>query len=734
MKTGRAAGRLPGRARLVLAGELVSSMGSGATVPYLVIYLHTVRGAGLAAVGVMLTVRAVLAIIGAAAGGTATDRVGARTVAVAGLGMAGLASVVAAAAGGPMIGFAAVAACTFACAALAPALDTLLARTVGTDLRPTLFGWRNAAVNLGGAAGAALASIAVATAGPTTGLIALYIVDGLSFAVFAVLIAAVVRGNATPVEAAVREDGRGGYGAVARDPAMRWTCAIVLLAVAGGFAVFHVGLPAFVAAAGLDVRALGWAFAANMVGVVVLQVPLQRLLPGRRRAGALGAALALMAAAWVLLLAAGASEAFVLVTAGLVFAAAETLFIPLVSTVVNDLATPGLRGRYNGAQTVAWTGGFLVGAAGTGAIVGAGAVGLLFPAGIAVLLIGALATVRLGRLLPGKMVHIPHAGGRTEQPEEQTQTGLLDRAERERDAGDHEAAERTVRSAIAGCRAAADPAGRIAAQTMLGGLWRITGRYRRAGLLLRLTLAAAEQRFGPDSPAVAAVCNEWAVLGKYTGGFDRAEALYRRALDILRAEHGERHDSVATLYHNLGGLAHARGEHAQGEPWARRAVELRTDVLGPDHPVVAAEHVAWAALLDGCGEHARAEGLLRRALAVFEAAPAPNHYDIAVVRNNLAAIHHRRGELDAAVDEYHLALAAKERLLGADHPDCATTLVNLAAAHEAGDRPAAAARLYARAAAILEPLVAPDHPTLCIARAGAEHTTEMMFERVGGGV
>ncbi|MFI5956151.1 MFS transporter [Cryptosporangium sp. NPDC051539] len=419
METDRTVAGLPGRARLVLAGELVSCAGSGATVPYLVIYLHTVCGTGLAAVGVMLTLRAVLAIAGAAVGGTATDRAGARTVAVAGLGLAAVSSVVAASAGGPTTGFVAVAVCTLACASLAPAMDTLLARTVAADLRPTLFGWRNATVNLGGAAGAALASVAVATAGITTGLRGLYLVDGLSFGILAVLIAVVLRGLANPAEGEVRGAGahpaegevRGaGYRAVARDPAMRWTCAVVLLAVAGGFAVLQVGLPAYVAATGIDVRALGWAFAANMVGVVVLQVPVQRLLPGRRRVTVLASGVVLMATAWVFLLVVGVSGAYALVAAGLVFAAAETLFIPVVSTVVNDLATPGLRGRYNGAQTVAWTSGFLLGAAGVGALIGAGATGLLFPAGIAVLVLGVFAAVRLGRLLPDAVARIPRAG------------------------------------------------------------------------------------------------------------------------------------------------------------------------------------------------------------------------------------------------------------------------------------------------------------------------------------
>src|SRR5262245_12224142 len=97
----------------------------------MVIYLHTVCGGGVAGLGVMLSGRAVVSSVGAATGGAATDGLGARTVAVAGLGLAGVTSVLAAGAGGPMVGFAAVAVCTLACASLAPALDTLLAQTVG---------------------------------------------------------------------------------------------------------------------------------------------------------------------------------------------------------------------------------------------------------------------------------------------------------------------------------------------------------------------------------------------------------------------------------------------------------------------------------------------------------------------------------------------------------------------------------------------------------------------------
>jgi len=264
------------------------------------------------------------------------------------------------------------------------------------------------------------------------------------------------------------------------------------------------------------------------------------------------------------------------------------------------------------------------------------------------------------------------------------------------------------------------------AQTALAGVWRQAGRYRRAGLLLDFTLASAEAVCGPESVEVAAVCNEWAMLGKYTGHFARSEGLYRRALAV----HQARGDLMATasVCHNLGGLAHARGDHAGGEPWARRAVEIRTGLLGGDHPVVAADAAAWAALLEGTGRREKAEDVLGRALVVFESAYGLEHHEVAVATHNLAAMRHRRGDVTAAADGYARALVLKEKLLGDDHPELATTLVNLATAHRQLGRSGDAAGHYTRAVAILTPRVATDHPTLAAARRGLSQIVAADFE------
>ncbi|MET8861133.1 hypothetical protein ABZW95_33915, partial [Streptomyces sp. NPDC004579] len=71
----------PPVAMLVLLGEFLSNVGSGATFPYLVVYLNDVCGLSGGQVGAVLVVRSLAAVAGAVAGGALSDRYGAaRTV------------------------------------------------------------------------------------------------------------------------------------------------------------------------------------------------------------------------------------------------------------------------------------------------------------------------------------------------------------------------------------------------------------------------------------------------------------------------------------------------------------------------------------------------------------------------------------------------------------------------------------------------------------------------------
>lgn len=260
-----------------------------------------------------------------------------------------------------------------------------------------------------------------------------------------------------------------------------------------------------------------------------------------------------------------------------------------------------------------------------------------------------------------------------------------------------------------------DPHARLWAQAELAEFWRVAGDYRRASLMLRLTLGTAETLYGRNSPEVARLCNQSGVVGKYTGDFIYAERVYHRALTILHRVYGPQHDAVATVYHNLGGLEHSRGHPETGEPWSALSVEIRQSLHGPDHPLVAADIAAWAPLLAGCGRLDEAEMQLRRALKIFEA--AGDDYERAVTLHNLAALEQRRGAVREALADNVQALTIKLRLLGGGHPEIAMTLVNLGGLlYRTFDEPDRARRYLKHAVHILVPQVGPDHPTLLKAR------------------
>ncbi|MCX5269418.1 MFS transporter [Streptomyces sp. NBC_00199] len=407
--------RLPPAARVVVGGELLSSIGSGTTVPFLLVYLHDACHTPIGVVGLLLVVRAVMALAGATLGGALCDRIGPKAVVVTALAATAVCSVGMAAAASPLPGGAAVLAHTAAFTVLAPALDAMLAQAAPGPLRQAAFAWRNTAVNLGGALGAAVASLTLVVLGSGSGLALLYVLDAFSFAGFALLVAVRVVSSPALADRLEKEPatawaaGRDGtYATAAADPVLRRICLLVAFTVATGFAQLQIGLPTLATAAGTQ-AGLGWTFAAFMVTSAVLQIPVERRLPGKSRASVLAAALMCMALAWTVISVSRPSPGSLAVAAA-VLAVGGTLFSPVPPTLVNDIAPSALLGRYNGAHMLAWTGGFAIGAAASSTLLAAGALRALFPfCAAALALTAGLLWRRRDRFLPAPLMRIPVA-------------------------------------------------------------------------------------------------------------------------------------------------------------------------------------------------------------------------------------------------------------------------------------------------------------------------------------
>jgi MFS family permease len=281
-----------------------------------------------------------------------------------------------------------------------PARSALLALLVPSERRSTVFALQHAATNVGLGAGALLAALIVDTSSPGT-FQTLYLLDAASFAAVAPLLLRLVL-PASPAPAAAP----GAYRSILGDGAFWRLWGLTALLVGAGYAQYSAAFPAFATGeAGLDAHQLALPFAANTVAVVVAQLPVLGVLRGRRRTSALSFALATTGIGWAIVLAGGgaqspAAAATVFAVAMIVLAVGETAMAPSGPALMSDLAPDELRGRYNGAYTLAWTTGFAAGPALAGAVFATGQGYALMLGLIVACAVGAAAARQLADHLP----------------------------------------------------------------------------------------------------------------------------------------------------------------------------------------------------------------------------------------------------------------------------------------------------------------------------------------------
>ena len=87
-------------------------------------------------------------------------------------------------------------------------------------------------------------------------------------------------------------------------------------------------------------------------------------------------------------------------------------------------------------------------------------------------------------------------------------------------------------------------------------------RYAEAEPLLRDCVRLREDHTGPDSPGVAVVVNNLALVLQATNRLAEAEPLMRRALAIGEASLGRDHPNTITARDNLAAFLDARGQGA----------------------------------------------------------------------------------------------------------------------------------------------------------------------------
>jgi MFS family permease len=398
--------RLPRAVWALELGGVVNSFGNGFVYPFLFIYLHNVRGFALGVSGLVVATNAGVALLAGAPGGAAADRFGPKRTLAVSLALLATAFALFPLVRAPWHAFCLAALVGVANGVFWPSYHTLLAAITPPERRHAGYALQRVSTNLGFGVGGALAGLIALTSKPSTFTV-LFLVDAATYAAFLALLVVVPGGR---FSAGDRQDATG-YRAPLRDRVFIGLLGLNIVFVTAGYAQLET-LPVFAKnQADVSERAIGLVFLVNSLVIVVAQLPVTKLVEGRRRMAMLALMSVLWTVAWLLIFGAGLwlsalAAAAVIVVAGGVFAIGECLQGPTQQALIAELAPDHLRGRYMALSTSSWSIGWIAGPA-LGAYVLQQEPLALWPVAAALCLAAGAAGLLLERRLPAAVRRTP---------------------------------------------------------------------------------------------------------------------------------------------------------------------------------------------------------------------------------------------------------------------------------------------------------------------------------------
>src|SRR4051812_28436593 len=331
--------QLPRDVWLLQLGGVMNSFGNGLILPFLVIYLHDVRGFSLGLSGIVVAVSAAAQLTAGLVAGPLVDRVGPRIVLGVGLVMQSVGFGLFPLVRSPWQAFVLIAIEGAGSAGFWPSQSTLIARLTPPARRHSAYAQQrvtmNLGIGLGGLAGGLIASVA-----QPSSFTLLFLIDAVTFLAY-VGVLALVHDPGVPAEE--RSDTRASYRAVVRDRLFVRLWALNFLFVTAGYSLFNLVPPFARDHAHLSERQIGVVFFVNTGLIVLLQLPISRAIEGHRRLRALALMPALWVATWLLVDAGGywltGTAAFVVITVALaIFGVGECFHGPAHQALVAEIA------------------------------------------------------------------------------------------------------------------------------------------------------------------------------------------------------------------------------------------------------------------------------------------------------------------------------------------------------------------------------------------------------------
>ncbi len=391
------------RAKLLVLGSAIGSLGWGAVLPYQFAYAADTRGWGVLVAAAASSLFSIGALVAAPIAGRLADRFDPVAVVVAAqlVGATAVGMLVFVGESVPfLIGMLVFG---LGLAAAVPGKQVLALRWSSGDDRRKIFAYKFTGESLGMAAGAFLAGLVV-DLDRADGLDVGFLVAAGGFVLSSLIIAAagwLLGGRATDAESesfGVADEAAAGLraetGAIAvidtasggrprgalrtifADPALRWTAVLTTMLALGFYAQFESGLPAYaITVLDVDPTVIGTAAAVNCLVIVALQVVVVKLTAKRSAPALLMAVSAIWVFSWLLLSVAHftpAIAAALFVTTYGVFAIGETMYSPVLNPLTASLAPRGMVGQTLGTIAALQTAFSAAGPLVAGVLLGAG--------------------------------------------------------------------------------------------------------------------------------------------------------------------------------------------------------------------------------------------------------------------------------------------------------------------------------------------------------------------------
>jgi MFS family permease len=346
----------PALQRFFLA-TVVNMVGSGMLFAFVFMYLDEVRGFSSSRAGLAVGVTPIAMVLSTPLAGFLSDRFGPRRVLTVGciLSIVGGVAYIWVDAFAPALMVGAL--MGVANGMWFPSQAALLTVIVPSEMRPMMSAFQRTAINLGAALGGAIGGF-IADVQRLGSFQLLFGINAATYVVFLSCLAAMPTGKIERTEAERLSDG--GFREVFRD---RFYLKLLAsdLGVAFAFGFLFGVMPPYAKKIGLSERDIGLLFGLGALSVVSMQIPMLRVVRGRRRMRGLSA----MNAAFVLAFAitsmsVGVSRwtAIALIAGGqLLGGVGEALLGAIRQPLTSDLAPLPLVGRYFGLAAMVFQGG-----------------------------------------------------------------------------------------------------------------------------------------------------------------------------------------------------------------------------------------------------------------------------------------------------------------------------------------------------------------------------------------